>query len=134
MPSVYYPAILSSHSLAQSFSLHYVRYCNSCSGGDLAISWRGNCCYSLQTGKTPPHTSRKSTTTAEKEWQPGTPLILKHVQDKARSGRPRKIIPLVEQAVVMQLSKIDMVEKNTCSTPPILPQTPIFPLRRPHLS
>ena len=38
-------------------------------------------------------------------WSPGTPLLDRHVKDKDRSGRKKKITPTMEQAVVDAVTK-----------------------------
>ncbi|RPB28962.1 hypothetical protein L211DRAFT_864606 [Terfezia boudieri ATCC MYA-4762] len=53
-----------------------------------------------QTGITPRHIRNLYNEAQTRGWDPGTPLTLKHVKDKARSGRPKKVTAVVEQAVV----------------------------------
>ncbi|RPB24701.1 hypothetical protein L211DRAFT_745782, partial [Terfezia boudieri ATCC MYA-4762] len=53
-----------------------------------------------QTGITPRHVQNLSKEAQKRGWEPGTPLLKEHVNNKPRSGRPVKITPSIEQAVV----------------------------------
>src|SRR5438445_10855909 len=53
-----------------------------------------------QTGITPRHVRNLHNEAQKRGWDPGTPLMLQHVKNKVRSGRPIRITPSVEQAVV----------------------------------
>lgn len=58
-----------------------------------------------QTGITPQHIRNLHNRAKDRGWKPGTPLILDHVKDKSRCGRPTKITPMDEEAVINAVLK-----------------------------